>query len=44
MTEDQKKAKLEELRERLQAKKAAQAMQDKEEQKRNEVCVHILGV
>ncbi|KAI8672898.1 hypothetical protein NCS56_00754200 [Fusarium sp. Ph1] len=36
LTEDQKRAKLEELRERLQAKKAAQAMQDKEEQKRNE--------
>jgi hypothetical protein len=37
LTEDQKKAKLEELRERLLAKKAAQADKDKEDAKRNEV-------
>lgn len=36
LTEDEKKAKLEELRERLQAKKAAQADKDKEDAKRNE--------
>ncbi|KAH7325780.1 ubiquitin-related domain-containing protein [Stachybotrys elegans] len=36
LTEEEKKAKLEELRERLKAKKAAQSMQDKEDQKRNE--------
>ncbi|KFA63841.1 hypothetical protein S40285_04456 [Stachybotrys chlorohalonatus IBT 40285] len=36
LTEEQKTAKLKELRERLQAKKAAQSVQDKEDQKRNE--------
>ncbi|KAM0453368.1 hypothetical protein ACHAO4_004961 [Trichoderma viride] len=36
LTEDEKKAKLEELRERLLAKKAAQADKDKEDAKRNE--------
>ncbi|KAK5992202.1 UBX domain-containing protein 1 [Cladobotryum mycophilum] len=36
LTEDEKKAKLEELRERLQAKRAVQASQDKEDAKRNE--------
>ncbi|KAL7949395.1 ubiquitin-related domain-containing protein [Trichoderma barbatum] len=36
LTEDEKKAKLAELRERLQAKKASQADQDKEDAKRNE--------
>ncbi|KAF4582245.1 UBA/TS-N domain containing protein [Ophiocordyceps camponoti-floridani] len=36
LTEDEKKAKLEELRERLKAKKAVQSVQDKEDQKRNE--------
>lgn len=37
MTEDEKKARLEELRERVKAKRAASAVQDKEEAKRNEV-------
>jgi hypothetical protein len=37
LTEDEKKAKLEELRERLQAKRAVQSIKDKEDQKRNEV-------
>ncbi|KAH6986232.1 ubiquitin-related domain-containing protein [Ilyonectria sp. MPI-CAGE-AT-0026] len=36
LTADEKKAKLDELRDRLQAKKARQSEQDKEEQKRNE--------
>ncbi|PNY27537.1 Uncharacterized protein TCAP_02529 [Tolypocladium capitatum] len=36
LTEDQKKAKLEELRERLKAKKVALSMKDKEEHKLNE--------
>lgn len=36
LTEDEKKAKLEALRERLQAKKAVQSVKDKEDQKRNE--------
>ncbi|KAL6922182.1 hypothetical protein FSHL1_006149 [Fusarium sambucinum] len=36
LTEDEKKAKLEELRERLQAKKAVQSAKDKEDHKRNE--------
>lgn len=37
LTEDEKKTRLEELRERLKAKKAASAVKDKEEHKRNEV-------
>lgn len=37
LTEDEKKAKLEELRERLQAKRALQSVKDKEDHKRNEV-------
>lgn len=40
MTEEEKKAKLEELRERLKAKKASQADQDKEDAKRNEVMIY----
>ncbi|KAK7431899.1 hypothetical protein QQZ08_001518 [Neonectria magnoliae] len=36
LTEDEKKAKLDELRERLKAKKARMSDQDREEQKRNE--------
>jgi len=36
LTEEEKKAKLEELRERVAAKRAAGALKDKEEQKRNE--------
>jgi len=37
LSEDQKAAKLEELRQRLAAKRAVQAEKDKEEHKRNEV-------
>ncbi|KAF5127036.1 UBX domain-containing protein 1 [Metarhizium anisopliae] len=36
LTEDEKKAKLEELRERLKSKRAVQSVQDKEDAKRNE--------
>ncbi|KAF4971359.1 hypothetical protein FSARC_1791 [Fusarium sarcochroum] len=36
LTADEKKAKLDELRERLQAKKAVQSVKDKEDHKRNE--------
>ncbi|KAJ3472355.1 hypothetical protein NLG97_g11059 [Lecanicillium saksenae] len=36
LTEDEKKARLQELRERLQAKRAKQSVQDKEDAKRNE--------
>ncbi|KAJ4154860.1 hypothetical protein LMH87_000134 [Akanthomyces muscarius] len=36
LTEDEKKARLQELRERLQAKRATQSIQDKEDHKRNE--------
>lgn len=43
MTEEEKKAKLEELRERLVAKKAAQAEKDKEDVKRNEVTIYSLS-
>jgi hypothetical protein len=38
LTEEEKKAKLEELRRKLQEKRANQAIIDKEESKRNEVC------
>lgn len=41
LTEDQKKEKLSELREKLAAKRAGQSVQDKEDKKRNEVCFHI---
>ena len=37
LTEEEKKARLEELRQKVKEKKASQAMVDKEEQKRNEV-------
>jgi hypothetical protein len=37
LTEEEKIAKLDELRERLKAKRAVQSVQDKEESKRNEV-------
>ena len=37
LTEEEKQARLEELREKVKAKKASQAIVDKEEQKRNEV-------
>lgn len=37
MTEEQKKAKLDELRERLKAKRSVQSEQDKEDARRNEV-------
>ncbi|KAH0543861.1 hypothetical protein FGG08_001900 [Glutinoglossum americanum] len=38
LTEEEKKAKLEELREKMAEKRARQAQQDKEENKKNEVC------
>ncbi len=38
LTEEEKKAKLEELRLKLAEKKAGQSVEDKEAQKRNEVC------
>ncbi len=38
LTEEQKAERLEELRQKLAAKRAAQAEQDKIEQKKNEVC------
>jgi hypothetical protein len=37
LTEEEKKARLEELREKLKAKRATQSVAEKEEQKRNEV-------
>lgn len=42
LTDAEKQTRLEELRERLQSKKAAQSIQDKEEQKRNEVSSSII--
>ena len=44
LTEDEKKARLEELRERLKAKKAGQAVLNAEEAKKNEVCTTIRRV
>lgn len=38
LTEEEKKARLEELRQKLQEKRANQSVVDKEEAKRNEVC------
>jgi hypothetical protein len=38
LTEEQKAQKLQELREKVAAKRAVQSEKDKEEQKRNEVC------
>lgn len=38
LTEEEKKAKLEELRERLAAKRAGGSEQDKLDKKKNEVC------
>jgi hypothetical protein len=38
LTEEEKKAKLEELRERLKAKRSVQSVQDKADAKKNEVC------
>ena len=42
LTEDQKKERLDELREKLAAKRALQSEQDKVDQKRNEVCTPLL--
>jgi hypothetical protein len=42
LTEDQKKERLNELREKLAAKRAVQSEQDKIDQKRNEVCTLLL--
>lgn len=41
LTEEQKKERLQELREKLAAKRAGQSEQDKIDQKRNEVCMPI---
>jgi hypothetical protein len=43
LTEEQKKERLEELRQKLAAKRAAQSEQDKVEQKQNEVGVTLEG-
>ncbi|CAG8076969.1 unnamed protein product [Penicillium salamii] len=43
LTEEEKKDKLAELREKLAAKRAGQSEQDKVDKKRNEVCNSILG-
>lgn len=43
LTEEQKKERLTELREKLAAKRAVQTDQDKADQKRNEVCHQRLG-
>lgn len=43
LTEDQKKERLDELREKLAAKRAVQSEQDKVDQKRNEVCTPLLS-
>lgn len=39
LTEEERKARLEEMRQRLQEKKANQALADREDAKRNEVCI-----
>lgn len=44
LTEEQKKQKLQELREKLAAKRAAQAEQDKIDQKRNEVSTSVTAI
>lgn len=41
LTEDQKKERLDELRKKLAAKKAVQSVQDKEDQKKNEVFANM---
>jgi uncharacterized protein YdhG (YjbR/CyaY superfamily) len=41
LTEDEKKVRLEELRERVKAKKTAASVKDKEEAKENEVCLKV---
>ena len=43
LTEAEKKARLEELRQRLAEKRAGTSQQDKIDQKRNEVCVFFAG-
>lgn len=42
LTEEEKKAKLEELRQRLKEKRAGQSVADREEAKRNEVSWHTI--
>ena len=39
LTEDEKKVRLQEMRERLAEKRATQSEQDKADKKRNEVCI-----
>jgi hypothetical protein len=43
LTEEEKKARLEELKQKMSEKKAKQAILDKEEQKRNEVCLSLIS-
>jgi len=40
LTEEEKQAKLQELREKSAAKRALKAVEDQEDAKRNEVCTH----
>jgi hypothetical protein len=44
LTEEERKQKLLELREKVAAKRANQALVDKEEQKRNEVCFLLSNI
>jgi len=44
LTEEEKKARLEELRQKMLEKKARQAIEEKEEAKRNEVCSANAGM
>jgi hypothetical protein len=44
LTEEQKKEKLAELREKLAAKRAGTSEQDKIDKRRNEVCILLLGL
>jgi len=44
LTEEEKKARLEELRAAVAEKRAKQAIIDKEEARKNEVCSHIVSV
>lgn len=43
LSPEEKKKRLEELRERVKAKRAGQSEIEKEEQKRNEVCLRLYG-
>jgi UBX domain-containing protein 1/4 len=43
LTEEERKAKLEELKAKMLVRKAEQAEKDKKEAKANEVSIHLLG-